>query len=625
MENIKYTKETVLSEIEKNRNHSWFREVIRNDDLSNRIFKALEGGISKSDFIKAFPELDIPVFKYLVDNTVTKSEFVYESFTIARALRKVNIQKGTEYAVFLDRTPEYAYFIGATSIVAAKINSVCEKFSIEYMKNTVLQNCTSNIVFLQDTKLYKLQKLIEECKEIRFVAVPALASAHDLTTYTKYIEKYYPCDKDVIKVFKEKYPNVIAFCEFINDGNTYEGRVEEPSSLDDDFTVTYSSGTSGNPKGIVHCNRHYITMARYHDSAVSGLPNMGNLTAYSNIPSYSNSFVLSALSDNLIQNGLTMLDPVDVREYFPIGLKINKANFNFGSSSGWNILALNYFNNPEYKDYEIKDAIFNFAVGEGYGPGEEELGNRFLKAAKAGRRFPVSNHKKINLPFSIAMMSVAGGQCEMGSIFVRIHRRLFSKVTRRKIKTDPIGMETYNFVDIKILNEDGTYANPYEIGRVTVLSNCNMKYYNHDSDSTNAFYIKDAYGIKRADTKDYGYIDEHGNVTIKDRIHSKLKDQYEFKIEDAIGRDYKKIAVVKAVNISEKTFAAHIIIQPKRKINTVKLLEEMKKRIVAECGEEITVYARFRDWKQYYPLTKSLKVDKMALKQEGLNDAILIV
>ena len=295
----------------------------------------------------------------------------------------------------------------------------------------------------------------------------------------------------------------------------YEGIVEEHSGLDTIFTVTYSSGTTGNPKGIVHSNRHYITMARYHDSEVSGIPNMGNLSTYSNVPAYSNSYLLSGLSDNLMKNGLNMLDPIDDRRYFPIGLRINHGNMNFATCSSWNILALNYFCNPKYRKYKIDDALFNFAVGEGFGPGEEALCNRFLRTAHAGRRIKVSSDKAITLPVGLAMMSVAGGECEVGSIFIRIHRSLFNKSIMRKERKDPIGMSIYDFVDVKILREDGSYADPYEIGRVTVLSDCNMQYYNHDPEATAQFFITDNRGVVRADMKDYGYIDERGFITIK--------------------------------------------------------------------------------------------------------------
>ena len=337
------------------------------------------------------------------------------------------------------------------------------------------------------------------------------------------------------------------------------------------------------------------------------------------------SYVLSALSDNLMKNGLNMLDPIDDGRYFPIGLKINHGNMNFGSCSGWNILALKYFCNPKYRNYRIEDALFNFAVGEGFGLGEEALCNRFLRAAHAGRRIKVSSNKAITLPVGLALMSVAGGECEVGSVFLRMHRSLFNKIVMRKKRKDPIGMSTYDFVDVKILREDGTYAEPYEIGRVTVLSDCNMQYYNHDPEATAQFYVTDYKGIKRADMKDYGYVDERGFVTIKDRIREPVSEQYEFRIDDAVSRDYKNIAVVKTIKYSETQYVSHVIMQPAKRINKERVLEAIKSRVVKECGEGFTLYIRIHDSQKYFPLTKSLKVDKDALIQEGIADTIKLI
>ena len=247
---------TILNEIQKNRNHSWIRELIRDNSLADEIFVALEKTIDYESFATTFPELSVIVFKYFVNNDIRKSEFLWNSFQWAKLLRSFGIGRGTEFASFMDRTPEYTYLIGAANIVAATIN------------------------------------LPKSLKDYTFVVIPVMRSAKNLTTYNKYCKKYYPVNSNDIKRIVSTYSNIIDIDEALCLSSNYTEKVEEPSGLDTIFTVTYSSGTTGNPKGIVHSNRHYITMARYHDSEVSGLPNMGNLSTYSNIPAYSNSYVL---------------------------------------------------------------------------------------------------------------------------------------------------------------------------------------------------------------------------------------------------------------------------------------------------------------------------------------------
>ena len=53
--------------------------------------------------------------------------------------------------------------------------------------------------------------------------------------------------------------------EFLNLGKEYKGNYIEKVNLDDEFTITYSSGStnSSRPKAIVHDVKSYIVMGIY--------------------------------------------------------------------------------------------------------------------------------------------------------------------------------------------------------------------------------------------------------------------------------------------------------------------------------------------------------------------------
>ena len=95
------TKVSVLREIQENRNHSWMRELIRDNRLADKIFATLEKTADYESFASAFPELSVIVFKYFVDNDIRKSEFVWNSFQWARLLKSFEIAKGT-----VDKLPQ---------------------------------------------------------------------------------------------------------------------------------------------------------------------------------------------------------------------------------------------------------------------------------------------------------------------------------------------------------------------------------------------------------------------------------------------------------------------------------------------------------------------------------------
>ncbi len=588
----------VLRDIDINRNHSWIKEIWE------RRKACLD---------------DVAIFYR--GTKFTYRDFFTESYKYARAIKaQTNIQKGQELVCAIENTPEFPFLMGAASILGIKINLVSSEFDKDYLEH-MLERSACPYVFVSDMSFSKFAPAIENLNNPKtIVRIPLNHSLpNGINPYEKITEKYYKLDEKEYESAVAK-TNSIDIDEFLKGADLpIEGPIMVDADLNDEFTITYTSGSTGwgKPKGLVHRIRSYTTMSRYHDPDISGVPSMKGRTTLALIKTMSDTDFMSSVSDTLMQGGTVALEPINDKEFFLTSMSINKPTLALASRSYWIYAMKQYRFNKEYQHITLPSLLVPMAVGEPMAANEEKALNKWLKKIKAG--IDVTK-----LPFSVVQMSIAGGDSEHGGIFLKFFRNLQSKRPSHRGIDEPIGMGTYDMVEVKALRPDGTYCEPMEPGRLVAISPCNMEGY-VENDAANAkWHIKDAYGKKWGDLGVHGYIDTKNNIYVKGRIKKLEGDIPDYKIQDVILKDTKKIMSCEVVSVQingETTYIAHIEPQMDVPFNEIKVFESAMTRCKLAFGEEIIdrLYFRLHSNTEGFKLLHTGKRNNIVLEKEGVS------
>lgn len=589
--NDKFIKD-VLNDLQQNHNHSWYDELyLRNKDSLDDIALFYRG------------------------TEITYGEMFDKMMDYAKSLRSIGIGEESEIPVCMSNTPEFVYLLGAANIVGAKVNVFAHDFDPEYLKQ-IIRDCNCETIFVEDNNYESLKNIISQT-QIKNVVISSLS--HSLSDkskkYNDYNNKFEKFTNNIYVY--ENIDGVISIDKFENFSSSYNKVVKSKNvGLDNEFTITYSSGTTSNrPKQIVHTVRSFITIGRCHDPEIQRTASMKNFTVQALIPTFSNTDIISSISDSLMQGAKVALEPIYDKDFFIDSLEINKPNYVVATKSFWLETFKKVFFDKKYANTKMNYLLIPFAVGEGMDLGEEKFINKGLRKVSAGR-------DKIPFPISPITMSVAGGDCEHGGIFWLLYRGIQSKLPSNLLTKESPGMKAFQMVEYAVLDEKGNHLEPYQFGRLVANSPCTMKKYKNNPEATNKFFIKDSAGKVWADCSVYSYIDFHGGIHMKGRIPDNKTDIPEFMISDVVGLDTKNIMSCETI-IYDDIYNVHIEFQPKIKGDKLKILMSAINRLNVKLGNKVSEKVVFTiHGISGFELTHSGKRDTSLLKNSELKNAI---
>lgn len=589
--------EEALKEIEEKRNYAWDLDIeTRNKSNLNKEALFYRGKV------------------------ITFGELFEKRDCVAKALKQAGVKKGDAIAMCMSNTPEFIYSLMAISEVGAEATIFGEGFDKKYIEE-ILKGCTDKVFFATDKKYEEIKDILKS-KQFNHKVISSLTDS-----LPNGIDPYYELDRDFYD-FSNKVPslkredrNIKSFKEFVNFGKDYSGPIREAVTLDDDFLRSFTSGSTrkGLPKQIVHPHRSLITMARFHDADLSGLPAMNNVRMLAHIPTYSNTDVITSISDPLSQGCSVALEPIYDIRFHNRSLVINKPNA-IPSTTSFLIHSAKTFE-KEFPNEKMEQAYIVIAVGEPTSKGEERLINKWLKNVKAGT-------KRVPFPLSPVTLSLGGGDCEHGGIYFTLFHALRQKVTFSK---ETYGLTPFKCVEEVILDKNGNHITDGGVGRLAAIGPTIMKRYDGNEEATNKFFIKDVNGKVYGDTKAWASKNKKGNTIMHGRMGSEFhlstgEEIAPYVISESVQEDYLNVLSCEVINTKTEegveTPVVHIELQPDAKDIMSVVLMNAKEKLDSLLPRELSdkVVFRFHSNEDEFQITGSGKRSLNALEEEGLTE-----
>lgn len=570
--------------------------------------------------------LDSTAIKYR-GNSISYEDMFNKAYRYACSLKEMGYGVGDEIPACVSNIPEFVYLFLAVSFIGAKINVVGDWFDKDYLL-AILNNTGSNYMFVSDDVYENIKDVIDKSNIdniVLFSLTDSLPFDKDGSRYNPYLVMDSMFYDFVNKVFDYKNITdkvVLNVDEFLNIGNKYNGKVIENVGLDDEFAITYTSGTTdpGCPKGVRHANRSYITLSRFKESDVSGMPSMRNLTVLAHIPTYTHMELSCAISDTLYEKCTLAMEPFYNIEFFIYSLLINKPNFVPASAGFWTNLCkkLNY--DDRFKNINMPYLMLPTVTGEACSSGEE----KFFNYTSRKHKFGVD---KLPFPLAPVTFSIGGGTSESSGVFVTLFKSLQEKKINYLIKNNSLGLTPHKFADIEVLDENGDYCDINKPGLLVSNSPCSMIGYTNDK-LNETVYVTDKYGKKWVNMGTYSYkSDSYGRIKMKGRMGSNIylpsgEKIPMYEIEDVIAKDTKNIMSTSLVKISDDCYICHFELLPYAKFNSEKVIRSIIGRLENSFPSELLemLYLRERNFDESFPIAPSGKRDNNKLIEEGYTD-----
>lgn len=595
-----------LLDIDNNHNHSWAIEIFNKNQSS----------------------LSNIALQYRGNNILYGDLFI-SAYKFAKSLKQMGFNAGSIIPVCITNIPEFVYLFLAASFIGAKINVVADWFDKTYLTE-IFDSTESDTIFVDDISFNNIYSSILQSRIKQIVvfsltdSLPRDNCGNPINPYADIEKPFHTIENNIESIKNDSKLPMLSNEEFLKLGELYDGKVIENVDLNDPLTITYTSGTTspGRPKGVIHPNRSYISLARFYDPDVSGMQEMKNMKFLGHIATDTHISLSCGISDTLYCGCTYDCEPFYSKEFFPYSLIINKSNFVTASVGFWVHLSklLNFDDN--WKNTNLPFLMLPTVTGEACSKGEE----RFLNYTARKHKFGVA---KLPFPLAPVTFSIGGGTTEGTGIFVTLFKSLYEKLPQNICKKDGLGLTPLRHSEIAVLDEKLDYCKVGVPGLLVEKSPCEMIGYTDESLNHN-IRIVDKYGKCWLSLGTYSFIsDKYGRVKMKGRMNDNiaLSDGTQiplYRIEDVILADSKNIMSCSVIRKNEM-FICHIELQPISKLKKQEVLSNMCFRLTNDIPTEIAtkILIKTHDSSESFPLDPSGKRSISTLRTTPIDKTYL--
>ena len=559
---------------------------------------------------------------------ISYEEMFHNIDSYCAALRAMGYRKGDELPVCMSVTPEFICLFLAISRIGAKINTIGNWFDQQYLID-ILNHTGSTHIFITDDNVEALQSAVVQSKVeamVVFSLADSLPDGHD--PYAEIDCEFRCFEKRTPALNQTEIMRILDHAEFMKlaanykqafgDEEQFQKSLDEGVSLDDDFTITYTSGTTdpSRPKAVLHPVRSYMTLARFKDADISGMGQMKGMTVLAHFPTYVHAGLTTSIVDPLFESCTIAAEPIYDKDFFIHALLINKPNFVCAGAGFWCSLGKLLTFDAQYKNLRLPFLYIATVTGEGMSPGEEKFLNMVSKEHLFGTdRFPFS---LIPVTFSIG-----GGTSESSGVLVTLFKKYQELRPGYLLNKKSMGLTPLGCCDVKVIRENGSECSTDEVGSILLTGPCTMAGYYYQPELTQKIQFKDVDGKVWLKMGAYGSIDKFGSLRIRGRMSDivQLSGGEKFplyKIEEAVYQ--RKTDVMSCTVVCVKNdVVVHVEPQP-----TVTITKEEFLRHVASSIKPIlpkalhnTLFIRYRDNVESFPIAPSGQRDIQSLTNEG--------